>query len=261
VVAIDAAAYPLSRWAARLSVEQGATVHTYPHHHPPRLRGRGQLFVVTDGWCPGCGRPAPLGELRERARERGGTLIVDDSLAVGVLGARHRRAVFGDGSGTVHWCGLDHSDVLVVASLAKAFGAPLAVITGDSSTIESLARTGRNRVHSSPPSAADLAAAQAALEDPAACAARRHRLLANVLRLRSQLQATGIPVNGLPFPIVSVPFTDVHRARAAWRRMRDGGVRGLVQTPGCRRGALLSVLLRADHRPCELDRIARELRP
>jgi 8-amino-7-oxononanoate synthase len=261
VIAIDAAGYPLARWAARLAPEQGVVVHRYPHHQPPRPAGRGRLFVVTDGWCPGCGRPAPLGELRERAREGRGTLIVDDTLAIGVLGSRSGPAVFGDGSGTVRWCGLDHSDVLVVASLAKAFGAPLAVITGEAGTIEALACSGRNRVHSSPPSAADLAAAGAALRDPVGCAARRQRLLGHVLALRAELRTAGVPVHGLPFPVVSVPFPDVQRARAAWRRMRAGGVRGLVQTPGCRREALLTVLLRADHRAGELDRIARELRP
>jgi 8-amino-7-oxononanoate synthase len=257
VIALDAAGYPLARWAARLATENGVVVRSYPHHHPPRPVGRGRLFVVTDGWCAGCGRPAPLGALRDRARDGHGTLVVDDTLALGVLGAGPG---FGDGSGTLHWCGLDHSDVVVVASLAKAFGAPLAVITGAVGTIEAL-RAGYNRVHSSPPSAADLAAAEAALLDPAGCAARRHRLFGHVLALRAGLRAAGVPVHGLPFPVVSVPFPDVSRARAAWRRMRAAGVRGLVQTPGCRRGALLSVLLRADHRAGELDRIVRELRP
>jgi len=259
VIAIDAAGYPLARWAARIAPERGVVVHTYPHHDAPRPSGRGRLFVVTDGWCAGCGRPAPLAELRERAREGEGMLIVDDTLAIGVLGARSGPG-FGDGSGTVRWCGLDHTDVLVVASLAKAFGAPLAVVTGEAGAIETL-RGGRNRVHSSPPSTADLAAAEAALRDPAGCAARRHRLLGHVLALRAGLRAAGVPVHGLPFPVVSVAFPDVGRARAAWRRMRAAGVRALVQTPGCQGGALLSVLLRADHRAAELHRIVQELRP
>ncbi|MFC0071973.1 hypothetical protein ACFFQW_49985, partial [Umezawaea endophytica] len=165
VVAVDSACYPVARWASLLSGQRGARVVDYPHHRPdlvPEPR-RGRLFVVTDGWCPGCRRAAPLARLREVARAHGGSLVVDDSLACGVLGARRPGEAFGDGSGTPRWSGIDHRDVLWVASLAKAYGAPLAVLTGDADALSRLAVRGPTRVHCGPPSAADPAAADRAL--------------------------------------------------------------------------------------------------
>ena len=49
-------------------------VRSYPHHRPEPIvaePGHGRLFVLTDGWCPGCNRPAPLPELRAAAPAHG----------------------------------------------------------------------------------------------------------------------------------------------------------------------------------------------
>ncbi|MEU4292826.1 hypothetical protein AB0E63_31775 [Kribbella sp. NPDC026596] len=260
VVAIDSAAYSLAEWAALRAAANGAVVRRYPHHRPEAIvptTGR-RLFVLTDGWCPGCNRPAPLPELQQLARETGGALIVDDSLAFGVLGNKRRGEVFGDGSGTPRWCGLDHAGIVWVASLAKAFGAPLAVTTGDSTTIRRLAGEGGNRVHSSPPSAADLAAASTALHDPSGNRVRRTRLQGQVLRLRSRLHDLGLTANGLPFPVVSIrlPGSDAQRW---WSRLQSAGIRALLQQSRCRRGAMLTVLVRADHSPADLERLTAAL--
>jgi 8-amino-7-oxononanoate synthase len=261
VVAIDASAYSLAEWAALRAAANGAVVRKFPHHRPEAIvpRPGRRLFVLTDGWCPGCNRPAPLPQLRQLAHGTGGALIVDDSLAFGVLGNKRRGEVFGDGSGTPGWCGLDHAGIVWVASLAKAFGAPLAVTTGDAATIRRLAEAGGNRVHSSPPSAADLAAASTALRDPNDNRARRIRLQRQVLRLRSRLQDIGLPVSGLPFPVVSVRLLGSD-AQRWWSRLQSAGIRALLQQSRCRRGVMLTVLVRADHSPADLDRLTVTLR-
>ena len=41
---------------------------------------------MTDGFCPGCGRAAPLREYLESARAQRGLLVLDDTQAIGVLG-------------------------------------------------------------------------------------------------------------------------------------------------------------------------------
>jgi 8-amino-7-oxononanoate synthase len=269
VVAVDEAAYPIAAWATRLAATEGVAVCSYPHHRPRRLAvpaGR-RLVLVTDGWCPGCNRPAPLAELRRLAARGGGLLVVDDSLAHGVLGARGVGGPagklfgdpFGDGSGSLRWSGVGHGGVVWVASMAKAYGAPLAVATGDRATIGRLARYGGNRVHSSPPSAADLAAAAVALGAPDGHRARRARLHARVTQLRGRLRAAGLLVNGLPFPLVSVWLPDAGLARAWWARLAGRGVQTVVQRPRCRGGALLSLLVRADHAERDIDRVADEL--
>ncbi|WP_433158557.1 aminotransferase class I/II-fold pyridoxal phosphate-dependent enzyme [Kribbella sp. CA-247076] len=256
VVAIDAAAYPLAWWAALRAAANGAVVRKYPHHRPEFAAESGRrLFLLTDGWCPGCNQPAPLRELQRAAVEAGGTLVVDDSLAFGVLGRRRRGDAFGEGSGTPTWRGLDHQAILWVASLAKACGAPLAVTTGDRATIRRLARTGGNRVHSSPPSSADLGAATMALYGDHR--ARRSQLQSNVLRLRNRLRDLGLPVNGLPFPVVSIRVPDAYEW---WSELRSAGIRAVLQQSRCRPGVMLSVLVRADHSPADLDRLTAALR-
>lgn len=262
VVAVDTASYPITQTAVLTAAAKGAIVWRYPHHRPGRLTappGR-RLLVVTDGWCPGCNRPAPLPELRRLARACGGAVVVDDSLAFGVLGGRAQGGSFGDGTGTPGWAGVDHDGIIWVASMAKAYGAPLAVTTGDRDTIELLAREGGNRIHSSPPSAADLAAASAALSDPRAGRVRRARLEATVRRLRAALRDAGLLVNGLPFPLVSIPLPSTSEGRRWWYRLRERGLRTVVQEPRCRTGALLSLLVRADHTDHDIDRLVVELR-
>jgi 8-amino-7-oxononanoate synthase len=258
LVAFDAAVYPLSEWAALRAAANGAVVRRYQHHCAdavPAEPGR-RLFLVTDGWCPGCNRPAPLARLRRLAAETGGALVIDDSVAFGVLGRRRPGEAFGDGAGTPAWCGLSHSGIVWVASLAKACAAPLAVTTGSRAAVRRLAAEGGNRVHSSPPSAADLAAATTALGD---VHARRARLDKQVRRLRDRLCETGLAVNGLPFPVVSVRLPS-SAARRCWSRLHDDGIHTVLQQSRCRGGVLLSLLVRADHTAADIDRVAEALR-
>lgn len=258
VVALDESVYPISRWAALRACEKGAEVRSYPHHRPRPARTGRRLFLVTDGWCPGCGRPAPLAGLRRTAAATGGAVIVDDTLAFGVLGRRRSPDdPFGDGTGTVRWAGLAHDGIVWVASLAKAYGSPLAVVTGDRATVARLADAG-SRWHCSPPPPSDLVAALAALSDPRG-AAGRQRLRRNVLRVRHDLLAGGLRPVGRAFPVVGVPprrGTDPVR----WRDLLAArGVDAVVQRPRCTTGPLLTLHVRADHTPAQLDRVVREV--
>ena len=262
VVMIDAATYPIAKWATLLAKVRGATVLVYPHHRPdyPQLQAGRRLLLVTDGWCHGCGRPAPLPRLQRMACDTVGLVVVDDSQAFGVLGRRHAGDPFGDGSGTPRWSGVDHSHVLWVASMAKAYGAPLAVITGDRATVDRLAREGDNRLHSSPPSAADLGAGAAALSACASTRARRARLCTHVLALRRSLRQEGLSLNGLPFPVVGVRFVDSGGALQWWSALRDMRIHTVVQRTCGQSGALLSAVLRADHSADDIERLIGAIR-
>ena len=121
VVLLDRAAYPLARTAA-LAVGGTVPVGTFSHHDGPGLvaaadRSRRRPVVVTDGWCSGCSRPAPLPGLERVARDRGGVLVVDDTQAVGVLGGRAaRHPPFGrGGGGTFRWLGAAPGGAVQVA--------------------------------------------------------------------------------------------------------------------------------------------------
>lgn len=262
LVIIDEFAYPTTYSAALGAAAKGAEVKRYPHHDPPepparaRSRRPSRLFLVSDGWCPGCNRPAPLARLQRLAADRGGVLVVDDTLACGVLG-RRTHGLLGDGTGTVRWAGLEHHRVLWVASLAKALSSPICVTTGDRATIRRLG-DGGSRWHSSPPSAPDLRAALHALADPHA-AERRARLARRVTEVRRGLRWAGFEVVGLPFPQVSIRTPNVGTALAWHHALGSRGLVTFVQRARCRPESVLGVLIRSDHLPADLDRLVEEL--
>ena len=56
------------------------------------VRAGRQPIVVTDGYCPSCGRPAPVRAYADLVRGTGGYLVLDDTQALGVLGAAPTKA-------------------------------------------------------------------------------------------------------------------------------------------------------------------------
>ncbi|MGI5216521.1 aminotransferase class I/II-fold pyridoxal phosphate-dependent enzyme [Nocardia sp. CA-290969] len=258
-VVVDEAAYPTLQLAAEAARRTGARVCTYRHHCPESIeRPAGWLIVASDGWCPGCNRPAPIAALRDLAVGSGGLLVLDDSLACGVLGRTVPGEIFGDGTGTPRRFGVNHRDLVWVASFAKAYGTPLAVVTGPEPVLARW-RSDGSRLHAAPPSVPDLAAAQRALRLSGPLRRRRMRLQTRVMAARRMLTAAGLPCNGLPFPMVGVPLP-VTTAVRWWEMLRVNGIDALVQRPRCRREALLSFALGARHSAAEIHRLGTVLR-
>src|SRR5262245_16301008 len=171
---IDAGAYPIARWGAERAAAKGVPVRTFAHSDPEALNrqlraagGRYPLLplVVADGLCPGCGGAAPAAEYLEILRPHGGRLVLDDTQALGIVGRSPSPcAPYGrGGGGTLQQAGIADPGVLLVGSLAKGFGAPLAMVGGCRAMIARLKTEGETRVHCSPPSFADLHAAERAL--------------------------------------------------------------------------------------------------
>lgn len=258
-VLLDEAIYPIGRWAAEAV---GAEVFTFRHHDAQhaarRLRGRGQVVLVTDGLCGSCLQPAPLAELAEVADRYGGEMVVDDTMAAGVLGRRSPAAptLGTGGAGTAAWLGGTSKGWVTVASLAKGLSAPLAVITGPPARIEQIRREGPTRVHASPPTTADVSALEQALAenlDP-----RRCQLERAVHLVRSVLDKHGLRPLGIPFPVVATEGgrwdpLEIHRALAA------ADVRSLATTGRCTGRPTLTLCLRADHSVSDLRRLEQAL--
>ena len=248
-VLVDAGAYPLVRLAAGAGAP---VVRTFGHHDVGDLRrvlaGAGaRPVVVTDGWCAACNRPAPLTALERVTRAAGGTLVVDDTQAFGVLGP--------GGAGTWRWSGGRPAGAVQVVSLAKGLGAPLTVTAGPPGVVARLAEHG-TRWHASPPTAADLRAADAAT-DPGAragLARRRGRLWWLVRALRTGLRRLGLAVVGLPFPVIHAHRPGLDPTRAA-RVLRGRGVRALVLAPACLPGPVLTFVVTADHAPADVEQV------
>ncbi|CAN7506779.1 hypothetical protein LJR130_003505 [Variovorax sp. LjRoot130] len=269
---LDAGAYPILHWAAEGAAAAGAVVHRFAHHDAAALdqlahevaRAGLRPVVVCDGFCPGCDRPAPLHAYARIAAQRGGSLVIDDTQALGVFGAAPSTTCpYGHGGGgSLCWQGLAGAHIAVGASLAKGFGAPLAALSGSEALIARFRRESETRLHCSPPSAAAVQAARRALDANARRGeAWRARLLRLVLRLRETLVRAGLaPVGRLPFPVQS--FVSRHGPELApqlLRRLRAGGVRALL-TSGCQGLApRLSFVVTARHSMAQIDRVAQLL--
>ena len=265
VLLLDEAIYPIGLWAAGAAAAASPRVEvTTFRHHDAREAARAaarhrRVVVVTDGLCGSCLRPAPLRDLAEVARRNDGELVVDDTLAAGVLGRREEAAhpLGAGGGGTAAWLGVDTGHV-TVASLAKGLSAPLALVAGPVHRVEGVRRDGPTRVHAGPPTAADLSALRGALDDDT-LDRRRARLARLVVRARRLLEDLDLHPLGVPFPVLATEGgrsdpLEIHRALAA------EGIRALATTGRCTGRPTLTLCLRADHGEAELTRLEQALR-
>ena len=161
---VDSGTYPIAGWGVERAAARGALAGRFPHRDVTALarllgsrRAAGRMpVVVTDGLCPGCGTAAPLRPYLRALRPLGGLLVVDDTQALGIFGqdaAQHPPYGLG-GGGSLRLARLSSPDVLIVSSLAKAFGVPVGDIAGRASLVERYEQRSETRVHCSPPSLA-----------------------------------------------------------------------------------------------------------
>jgi 8-amino-7-oxononanoate synthase len=264
---VDAGTYPIARWGAERARCDGATVRTFRHHDPGALHralttaaGRGPV-VLTDGLCPGCGGVAPVGDYLDAVRGRGGTVVVDDTQALGVLGTPAPGHPYGTGGGgTARWAGLGDARLLIVASLAKGLGVPVAVVAGSQAAVRRYEARAETRVHCSPPSNAHLSAAAHALtcNETQGDELRGH-LAGLVTRFRGLLEAQGIPVMPGLFPVQTIPPQPSLDLRGVHRRLAELGIRAVLHRPRCEPGLALSFIFTAVHRRAEADLAARAI--
>jgi 8-amino-7-oxononanoate synthase len=258
-VLVDGAAYPVARWGAERAAAAGLPLRTFRSGAPAQLAclarqarmAGGRPLILADGYCPGQPGPPPLARYAAIAAGEHGLLLLDDTQPLGIAG-RH-----GGGSIVAH--DLAGAPVLVGASLAKAFGVPMAVLAGDAALVRRFEAVSDTRLHASPPSAACVAAARHALQLNGACGdALRRTLRCRIAQFRAALAAQGFACTGGAFPVQSVrlsPRQDPAAAQAALRRA------GVLAVPQYRQGAsLLTFLLRADHTEADIAQAAQALR-
>ena len=255
----DEAVYPIARWGMERAERRGARPaafrhldaeslrrgleRTQPHHAPP--------WVVTDGVCAGCGRAAPLDAYALLVRRFGGVVLVDDAQAIGLHGrGADAVAPYGrGGGGSLARLGIERDPAMVVvASLAKAFGAPLALVAGSRAFVDDVTADSETLVHCSPPAEPVLVAARRALSlESSAADARRARLANRVRRLRAALHARGFAVRGGLFPMQRVPMPDVATARVLHEGLVRRGVRAVLRRARCNGELSLTFVVTAAH--------------
>lgn len=254
----DRGIYQVGRMGLEAAAAKRAEVLWFAHHDPESLarqmaRARGRPVVVTDGFCPACGVPAPLPQYLEAARRYGGLLVLDDTQALGILGrCESRRAPYGaGGGGSLAFHSLAGEDIVVVSSLAKAFGAPLAMLGGGSRLVSEFAGESATRVHCSPPSTAVIRAGARALVMNRLLGDRLRLHLASLIRsFRRRLAMWGWRVGGGYFPVQTVRGRGAADAQEALLRL---GIQTVPQRAG------LSFVLTARHTQSEVEQAARAL--
>lgn len=267
-IVCDAGLYPIARWGVERAACAGTQVENFPHHSVTALqrildrlaRTRVTPIVVTDGYCPSCGRPAPIRVYADLVARAGGTLVIDDTQALGVLGeAPTKTHPYGiGGGGSLRWHQAFGPHVVVGSSLAKGFGAPLAALSGSRELIERFVDRSETRLHCSPPSVAAIHAARRALHiNRSHGDGLRRKLLELVLRLRRVLRAAGlVPASSFPFPVQSFCADRPPLLARVFRWLSSCGVQALI-TRGCKAvGESVTFLLTARHDPADIDVIA-----
>ncbi|TQM36850.1 aminotransferase class I/II-fold pyridoxal phosphate-dependent enzyme [Pseudonocardia cypriaca] len=253
---VDAALYPVARWAVQRAAGLGVPVASVAHHDLgglrrvlDGLRRRGlRPVVVADGICGGCARPYPLEEAARRTRAHGGVLVIDDTQALGLFGGSGGGPFGHGGGGSVRRAGITFHDIVAVASLAKAFGAPVASVAGPAEIIRRVERLGGSNQHSSPPSIVDVAAAARALERNAADGDRlRCRLAIRVRLLRRRCAEQGLHLAGGLFPVQATPEVGVETGLRLLDRLASHDLRAVLRRD-CAGGSAVALALTATHR-------------
>jgi 8-amino-7-oxononanoate synthase len=244
---VDAGSYPVARWGVERAVARGAGVRTFRHFDAGALaqmlareaRAGFRPVAVIDGFCPGCGVPAPVNDLLAALRRYDGLLVIDDTQAIGILGERRRAPVpplhaadYGSGGGGIlRHSGASGSDILLAASLAKGFGAPVALLAGSAARMAQFSRSSLTRVHCSPPSVAVVRAAERAFEVNARRGdTLRRRLARLVTGFRTRVADTCALAHGGIFPMLTLGCEGARGANAValHRHLAQSGIRSVL---------------------------------
>jgi 8-amino-7-oxononanoate synthase len=256
---VDDGLYPIGRWGVERAVARGTVATAFRRHDAGALaramaNGRGVPVVVADGFCPACGRSAPLSDYLDCVVARGGMVVIDDTQSLGIFGRwPDRWPPYGSGGGgSLAAAGVRDPRVVVVSSLAKAFGAPLAMLAGAERVVAAFENRAATRVHCSPPSAAAIAAAAGALEmNSRSGDALRRTLASRVARFRRGLGA--LAASASLFPVQPLRLPAGSNVRRLYEGLWERGIQTVLSRGENDARARLTFVLTARLRDSEID--------
>jgi 8-amino-7-oxononanoate synthase len=262
---VDEGIYPIARWGAERAALRGATVRRFPHHNANEL---GLLLerdaplgmrpiIVTDGFCPTDGQPAPIAAYLKAAKTYEGCVVMDDTQALGILGNQPEpQAPYGrGGGGMLRWTNVRDPNVIMIASLAKGFGVPVAVLAGCRTLVQEFKERSETRVHCSPPSVAVIHAAEHALAiNKEYGDALRQRLAQLVRHFRNRLAEVGLSATGGLFPVQKLAQLASIDARMLHEELLRLGIRTVLHRNHNGHGARIGFIITARHSEREIDR-------
>jgi 8-amino-7-oxononanoate synthase len=263
---LDAGSYPIARWGAECARAAGTPLSNFRQHDAAALRMLLRRFpgqrpvVVADGFCPGCGTSAPIAEYLDCVKSRDGLVVIDDTQALGIFGRSPGPfAPYGTGGGgSLQRAGLQDRRVVMVSSLAKAFGAPLAVLAGSEAIVSAFQRQSATRMHCSPPSVAAIAAAWCALELNRRCGDYlRLQLAQRVVQLQQGLRRLGMTGTASLFPVQALRLSPGVEAGTVHAGLLARGIQTVLHRAG--RERRISIVLTALHTDAAIGRLVEAL--
>lgn len=259
---LDQGAYPIARWGVERAATFGVPVRLFPHYDAQALQeameeGTGRpTVIVADGYCPVCGKAAPLLAYLELAKSRDGLVVIDDTQALGIFGRSSSPWMpYGTGGGgSLQRAGLRGPSLLLVSSLAKAFGVPVAVLSGSEARLSEYEAKSQTRVHCSPPSVAATRAATHALRiNRSDGDSLRLRLGRRVARFREWLRESDMIATDSLFPLQSLRLPQGVEPRAVYETLVQRGVRTVLHRGTDNSGEHISFVITAQHTLREID--------
>jgi len=217
-------------------------------------------LIVTDGWCPRCGKPAPLSKYLQLIRPFGGLLVIDDTQGMGLLGENPSpRMPYGfGGGGILKWRQIAGPDIITISSWAKAFGVPVAALCGSRKWIKYYKRKSNSRINSSPVSNAHLSAAQAAIDlNRRTGNIRRQLLLRKVLFFQQRMRRSPWQLKGGMFPMQTLVCQDQEMAIRYHKYLAKVGIKTALLAPHLEEEIAILFLLRANHRFSDLAEVSK----
>jgi 8-amino-7-oxononanoate synthase len=264
-VYVDKGTYPIARWGTERAAGRGVLVREFAHHEPATLQNnlvqdasdRLIPVVLTDSFCPACGQAAPLRAYLQIVRSYGGRLVVDDTQALGIFGFLPKaEAPYGHGGGgMLRHLQLVGPDLLVISSLAKAFGTPVAVLSGSKKALDEFEANSETRMHCSPPSVPVIRAAQMALvvnREHGDCL--RRRLSSLVAHFRGRALDAGFRCTGGLFPVQALRAGSKDRVLASHNQLMRHGIRSVLQYDHGSSALRISFVITAKHTHQMIDR-------
>ena len=261
---VDSGVYAIARWGIERARARQVRARDFQHYDPSALtrllrsdRSPGHTpLVVVDGFCPACGRPAPLAAYLDCVRRFGGLLMIDDTQALGILGASPGPdAPYGrGGGGSLIFNRIAGPDVVAVSSLAKGLGVPVAVLAASGQLVRRFENESETRVHTSPPSAALVHAAEHALEVNAERGdVLRMRLAGLVRRFGSGVAYSGLSAGGM-FPVQAIESPRGVDAVTLHEQLLAAGIRALLQRSRHDENVRVSFMITARHSAQDIAR-------
>jgi 8-amino-7-oxononanoate synthase len=262
---MDAGVYPIGRWGVEHAASRGIPVRSVRHYCPDALSmalkhdsslGK-RPVILADGFCPACGKAAPVSEYARLATSTGGLLILDDTQSLGILGhSPHRDSPYGlGGGGILRWGNSAmNPHVLMVSSMAKGFGVPVAVLSGSNAMIRLFEDRSKIRTHCSPPSIAVIRAAEHAL-----VVNRKHgdrirlRLTQLVRYFRRRMAKAGFLLRWGLFPVQVITSISSRETVSLHEHLIGQGIRTVLQKRRAEPGARISLMINADHQLVDID--------